>query len=57
MENFAFVVRAIVLIVHSSLHSLFSFVINKEEKPAFKEGDKSLLRICPAFVYRGLHRK
>ena len=30
MENFAFVVRAIVLIVHS-LHSLFSFVIIKEE--------------------------
>jgi hypothetical protein len=23
----------------------------------FKEGDKSLLRMCPAFVYRGLHWK
>ena len=22
---------------------------------SFKEGDKSLLRMCPAFVYRGLH--
>ena len=27
------------------------------EDEIFKEGDKSLLRMCPAFVYRGLHRK